>query len=341
MKLDPSKIKRVLVIGLSCLGDMLLASSALWNLRLFLKKGTHFTLWVPPRAIPAVKGDPLWDLVEVYDRSGTYSGLMGHIKAIRRIRNGRYDLVIDLRSTLMPLFSGASYAPLWGAREMFLSKRIHEAERNLCVMSGFGVPILKRNLRFFITEESRNSISEEYPQLAEKPKCRPFVLFNPGGNEGPPSKCWPVKSFVELGNILASMYNSLIGVIGYTPSEENKAMRILEQLPESNRVDMAGRKMELNKLAAAMECADLFVTDDTGTLHLASAVGVPTVGLFGPSRPERYGPWGNKHLVIVPDLPCAPCCGGTCASGIVDCMAKISVDDVFSSCKELLRSLRP
>jgi len=333
MKLDPSNVNKVLVIGLSCLGDMLLASAALWNLRLYLKKA-HFTLWIPPRAIPAVRDDPLWDRVDVYDRTGEYSGIRGRLKAVRRIRKGEYDLIIDFRSTLMPLFSGARYAPLWGAREMFLSKRIHEAERNLHVISGLGVPILKRNLRFFVADESRDYIRDIYPGLSEK--TVPFVIFNPGGNAGPPSKCWPVASFVELGNMLVVKYNCLVGVIGYSPMEEKIAIQVLEQLPEDNVIDMAGNKMEFGRLAAAMEMTDLFVTDDTGTLHLASATGVPTVGLYGPSSPERYGPWGNKHRVVVPSLPCAPCNGRKCVSGISDCMERITVDEVFHCCEAFL-----
>jgi heptosyltransferase-2 len=336
MKLDPSKIKKVLVIGLSCIGDMLLTTGALSNLRSYLDKDTSFTLWVPPRAVPAVEDDPLWNTVEPYDRGGVYSGFKGRLRAIKKIRRGRYDLVIDLRATLLPLFSGARYAPLVGLRESFLPKKIHEAERNLNVMGQLGVPVLCRNLRFHITSDSRNYISARFPKIMDHRRDVPFVIFNPGGNCGPPSKCWPASSFAELGKKLVSKYNAMIGVIGYSPEEEILAGKILDGLAENNRLDMSGSSMELGRLAAAMEKADLFVTNDTGTIHLASAVGLPTVGLYGPSRPERYGPWCNRHRIVVPDLPCAPCRGGECSSGLQDCMSAISVNNVFSACEQLL-----
>ena len=337
VRIDRKRVRKVLVIGLSCLGDMLLTTAALWNLRLYLGEDAHFTLWVPPRAIPAVEGDPLWDLVEPYDRGGKYSGFMGRIRAIQKIRQGRYDLILDLRATLLPLFSGARYAPLWGLREAFLPKSIHEAERNLYVIGKLGVPLVQRNLRFFISDEVQNYIFENYPQLRNREREAPFIVFNPGGNSGYPSKCWPVKFFAELGNTLVKRYNALIGVIGYSSAEEKSAKEILSKLPEKSRLDLAGKQTGFQRLSAILGSADLFVTNDTGTIHLASAVGVPTVGLYGPSRPERYGPWGNRHRIVISELPCAPCRGKVCISGIEDCMSHISVNRVFSSCQELLQ----
>lgn len=262
---------------------------------------------------------------------------MGRIRAIQKIRQGKYDLILDLRATLLPLFSGARYAPLWGLREVFLPKSIHEAERNLYVIGKLGVPLVQRNLRFFISDEVQNDICKNYPQLRNRQREAPFIVFNPGGNSGYPSKCWPVKSFAELGNILVKRYNALIGVIGYSSTEEKTAREILDELPEKSRLDLAGRQTDFQRLSAILGSADLFVTNDTGTIHLASAVGVPTVGLYGPSRPERYGPWGNRHRIVISDLPCAPCRGRGCISGIEDCMSHISVNMVFSSCQELLQ----
>ena len=122
MRVDPEKVDRALVIGLSCLGDMLLASGALWNLRLFLP-GAHFKIMVGPRAVEAVRHDPMWQEVEVYHRQRDYPGPWGRLKVISRIRAFRPDLIVDLRSGLNPLFSGARYAPLWGLKELSFPRR--------------------------------------------------------------------------------------------------------------------------------------------------------------------------------------------------------------------------
>jgi len=329
LKINPQKIRKVLVIGLSCLGDMVMASAALWNLRLYLPSA-KFTVWVGPRALGAVSEDPLWDEIFVYDRGGEFAGLPGRIKACKLMRLGSYDLVIDLRSTLMPLFSGAIYAPLWGLRECLLPKSLHEAERTLQAMTSIGVPIRIRQLRFYIPQELKELIQAKY---TDKLQGRKLVIFNPGANW--PPKRWPVDNFVGLGVKLISKYNAVIGVIGYSDEEERLGKQVLSALDKNSALDLTG-KLPLKELGALLESSSLFVTNDTGTLHIGSAVGVPMVGLYGPSSPERYGPWGTRHRIVAPPLPCAPCIGKKCLYGDFACISKIKVEEVFNACEELL-----
>jgi heptosyltransferase-2 len=290
MKIDPKAIKRVLVIGLSCLGDMLLASAALWNLRLYLKEA-HFTLWVGPRALGAVEGDPLWDEVVPYDRQGEYAGLKGRFKAIRRLREGRYDLIVDLRSTLMPLLSGARFAPLWGFKGVFAPQGVHEAERNIAAVASLGVPIAIRRLRFYVPQSSRDAADE---LLGPALKGRPLVVLNPSGSI--PEKRWPVERFCRLGLCLSERYGASVGVLGYLEREIELAKAILEALGEDG-LDLTGRH-SLPVVGAFLERSALFVTNDTGTLHVASALMVPTVGIYLLRNAARFGPWGGPHVVV-------------------------------------------
>ncbi len=329
MKIVPEKIDSVLVIGLSCIGDMLLASCALWNLRLHLPKA-HFTVWVGPRALAAVEEDPMWDEVSLYDRKKDFSGFFGRLKAVRKVRKGRFDLIIDLRSGAMPLFSGARYRPLWGIRELRLPKTIHEAERNLYAVMTLGVPVRTRQLRFYIPEKERVWVAENVaPKIGDKR----FALLNPGA-AWPREKRWPVERFGEFGKRLLED-NLLLGVIGYTEAEQEAAQRICRFIGEK-AMPLHG-KTGLGRLAALLEEADLFVTNDTGPLHLASAVGTPTVGIYGPTRPERYGPWGNRHRVVFPDLPCAPCGDiRRCPRDPEKCLSFLPVGKVLEASRELL-----
>jgi lipopolysaccharide heptosyltransferase II len=329
VKIDPQKIKKVLVIGLSCLGDMVMASAALWNLKLFLPNA-KFTVWVGPRALGAVSGDPMWDEVMIYDRGGEFAGFKGRIKALKLMRSGKYDLIIDLRSTIMPPFSGARYSPLWGLREVFLPKTLHEAERTLQAMTSLGVPIKIRQLRFYIPQELRKLVKAKH---SDKVRGRKLVIFNPGANW--PPKRWPIRNFIELANLLILEHGVVIGVIGYSEEEQNLGRQVLDNLPYDDTLDLTG-KVPLRELGALLETSSLFVTNDTGTLHIGSAVGVPMVGLYGPSSPERYGPWGTKHRVVAPPMSCAPCVGKSCLYDDFACISKIRVDDVFEACEELL-----
>ncbi|HAA47243.1 MAG TPA: glycosyltransferase family 9 protein [Synergistaceae bacterium] len=329
MKIDPQKIQKVAVLGLSCLGDMLLASAALWNLRRFLPEA-RFVLWVGPVSRVVVDGDPLWDEVRTYDRSKEYKGLAGRLKIIRELRKEGFDLVIDLRSSLLPIFSGCRYKPLWGAREVLLPKRMHEAERNIYAMSTLGVPVFSRQLRFYIPERDR---LEALRTLRERAAKRMFVMMNPGSRN--PKKRLPHRLCVELGKRLIKEHSAVVGLMGYAPEEEAAARAIAAEL-ETDVVDLSG-KQRLSLTAAFMEQAKLFVTGDTAALHVASALGTPTVGVYGPSRPDRYGPWGNRHRVVLAPFDCAPCNDKGCVKGeVFRCLEHVKPDSVYETCMELL-----
>lgn len=326
MKIDPNRVEKVLVIGLSCMGDMFLASSALWNLREFLPRA-RFTLWVGPRALSAVEGDPFWDEIEPYDRSGEFAGFAGRIRAIRKMRKVGYDLIIDLRSSLLPLVSGCRYAPLWGWHELWLSKNLHEAERNLLIVSSLGVPLKTRCLRYHIPEEEAGFFQRT---VAERLEEKRLVIFNPGG--ATPTKSWPVDSFSELGRRLLASGAFKVGVLGYSPREADIARAILSDLKEGG-LDLSG-PLRLGKVASCLKQADLMVSNDSGLLHLASAVGTPTVGIFPPGNVNRYGPWQTRHRIVAPK-PCKARCHEIRCNDR-RCLGTLPVSIVEEACRSLL-----
>ena len=316
MKIDPSKIERVLVIGLSLVGDMTLSTAALWNLRRFLPK-THFTVLAGPQAKQVLEEDPLWDSVRLFK---SRRGLRGRLESVRMIRSIPHDLLIDLRSSAMPLFCGARYAPLWVLREFFLPKKMHEAERNIWCMTTIGVPVYSRRLRFFVPESSRATVADE---LRSKGADLSWILLNPGSNGR--EKMWPAENFSALAKKLIGVMDVNIGVTGYSDYEQEVAANICREVSSPRCVDLSG-SYPITRLGALLEQAILFVSNDTGPLHVASAVGTPTVGLYLPRHLPRFGPWGNPHRSIVAsDLD---------GKGVA--MNSIGVDGVFEACTELL-----
>lgn len=326
MKLEPEKIQRVFVIGLSCLGDMLLASAALWNLRLFLPKA-RFSLWVGPRAVAAVENDPLWDEVRTYDRNRDYPGVAGRLKFIREIREYRPDLIVDLRSGLNPIFSRAKYAPLWGWREFKLPRDMHEAERNLVAMASLGVPIRVRHLRFHILQAEREAAGNRIRSLGH----RKLMAINPGGNAK--ENRWSEDRYKELAHYLNSKYGAVIGVIGHREDERRIALEILQELG-SEGLDLTTCR-SLGEMAAVLEKADLFVTNDTGPMHLASALSIPTVGIFRKINLNRFGPWGNPHRTVFPQ----PRCEAYPSGDSRDSMDSLTIEEVRFACDELLSEI--
>ena len=225
MKIEPSEIERVLVVGLSCIGDMLLSSAALYNLRMYLPRA-HFTICANAQVSAMLADDPMWDEIKFYDRGkpdSPYNGWRGRVRAIREFRAGKYDLIVDLRSTLIPLFMNCRYRPLWGWREVFLPRKVHEAERNLYCMQTLGVPLRSRSMRLYVPRDIHRGVQRELAPYRNK-----LVILNPGGRA---FKRWPAENFAALGRRLGDQ-GYKVAVMGYSAEEQAAAAPVLASVPK-------------------------------------------------------------------------------------------------------------
>jgi len=130
----------------------------------------------------------------------------------------------------------------------------------------------------------------------------PVLALAPTANWG--GKQWPAERFVALAERLTGAAGPIAGAriaVFAGPGERPAALPVLESVPAARRIDLAG-KLDLMTSAACLERADFFIGNDSGLMHMAAALGVPTLGLFGPSREEHYGPWGPRALAVRTDL---------------------------------------
>lgn len=134
------------------------------------------------------------------------------------------------------------------------------------------------------------------------PDGGPVLALAPTANWG--GKQWPAERFVALADRLCAsggpLSDARIAVFA-GPGERPAALPVLDAVPAGRRIDLAGT-LDLLTAAACLGRADLFVGNDSGLMHLAAAMGVPTLGLFGPSREEHYGPWGPRARAVRTDL---------------------------------------
>jgi ADP-heptose:LPS heptosyltransferase len=158
-------------------------------------------------------------------------------------------------------------------------------------------------------------------------------------------KQWHMDRFAQVATRLARDLGATIVLTG-TPEDRPLVERITSALPPDVRtLDVAG-SMELPVFAGLLEQLSLFVTCDTGPMHLAAAVGTPVVALFGPSDPRRYGPLTDRARVVTADLWCQPCNRvrrppARCVGHVPDCLNRIDVETVCLAAGELLRRERP
>ena len=147
-------------------------------------------------------------------------------------------------------------------------------------------------------------VGEQHRQKAREliPGGTPVLALAPTANWG--GKQWPAERFSALSERLTADSGPLPGAriaVFAGPGERATAERVLDALPVQRRIDLAG-KLDLLTAAACLERAAMFIGNDSGLMHLAAAMQTPTLGLFGPSREEHYGPWGARAAAVRTDL---------------------------------------
>ena len=154
-------------------------------------------------------------------------------------------------------------------------------------------------------------------------------------------KQWPEARFREVAEHLVRDRDAVIVLTG-TPAERAQLDSVLSVLPPSRVLDLSNA--DLLGAAAVIAQLDLFVTGDTGPMHLAHAVGTPIVAIFGPSDPRRYAPRGTRDTVVRIELPCSPCNRirvppARCTGHTPDCLEGISTAQVLAAIDDALRDV--
>lgn len=318
------EIKRVLFIGLSSLGDNLLLTPSIKIVRDSFR-GAVFDIVVGPRAVEFAKGHPWFSEFVVLEKDRI-------VPVLLRLRQTRYDLIVDFRNSLIPFVLRGHYKLQFFLRE-FLSEKFftHESERMLRFLEPwFGVPPEVR-LYFPVTTPERERTDRFLRSLGLR-RSHVLVAVHPGA--GFPGKRWAAEKFADAARHLVQEYDARILVVG-GEGERDLAHEVCARMGEKESINLAGR-LTLRELAALFEKVDMLITNDTGPMHLACAVGCPVVAVFGPGNPYRYGPIGTRNHVVHSGEDCFPCrVEHRCRRNFI-CMERISVEQVVSAARLVL-----
>jgi len=353
---DPEKI---LVIKAAGIGDLLLAVPALRALRARFPEAT-IDLLVTPKCESLLQNCPYVDHVFVIPTEGMQNRIMiSEIKPLLQLlgqlRSRQYDLLINLyhlfsnrgafrfRLLLQAVGAKISIGRNTDGRGTFYDAWIddswedpafvsrHEVDLNLDVVRLLGAEDPGEGLEFRIGEEDRVRMEEVLRKEGKTWKSALCIVLNPGGDAV--YKRWPAEYFAQLGDLLIEKTGAEVLVVG---GEKDRPVveRLVSQM-HGRAIDLAG-KLSLPELAALFSTCDLLVTNDTGPMHLAVAVGIPVVALFGPGKPERYGPYGGKglHRFLYHPVVCSPCTNFECRDR--DCLWSIRPEEVFAKVEESL-----
>lgn len=321
MRINKNKVKKILFISLSNIGDIILTTPVL---RVLAENfpDARMDIMVGPNGTELFKKHPAVFKVITYDK---HISMSDKKRLIRRLRNIKYDLIVDMRNSLFPFLVGARYktSPI-----QVPSKTIgHKKQQHLRKLSSIGLGVKDAPFYIHISQEDRGYIERIIRDLD---RDRLIVAISPGAKSE--IKKWPKGNYIELKDRLIKQLNAQIIMIGdHTDSLLIKDIVISDR---NNIIDLSGRTT-LCQLASLLEYCDLLITNDSAPLHIAGAVEAKVLAIFGPTDPRLYGPTGRKDRIIREKLSCSPCGKAQCEFEH-ECMRHVKVDKVFQAAKEIL-----
>jgi len=334
-------MKKILIVNVNWLGDVLFSTPFIRSVRRKYPDA-YISCMIVPRCKEILEGNPHLDDLIIYDEEGKHSSLLGKLQFISLLRSKKFDEVYFLhRSLTRTMLTALAKIPkrcgyVTKKRKLFLTHRIeppkermHRVEYFLYLAKELGFPTDNLGYDFFIPPEEELYI-EKFLQEVEL-KDEPFIVLNPGANWL--LKRWPVENFGILGNILTKEMKFKVVISGSEKDLElgEKIASFMEEKPI-----MAVGKTNLKQLGALFKRAKLVITNDTGPMHIAIAVGSRVIALFGPTSSEITGPYGpGEYRVIQKDIGCTvPCYHLKCKDN--RCMKAITPQDVVKEVEGLL-----
>lgn len=346
-------VKRVLCIRLDNLGDVLMTTPALHALRR-AQPGRHLTLLasragkaaapfidaiddVIEHDAPWVKQDAPIDaladlamrarlnaahfdaavIFSVYSQNPLPAAMLCHLAGIplrlAHCRENPYGLLSDwVQET----------EPQQGTR--------HEVERQLALVARVGARAADTRMRFNVRPEDAMSLAQKLRARDVDPRA-PFVVVHPGASAA--SRRYPVERFAE---VIERLRTQLQWPMLVTGSRGEGSLCRNACAATSGAIDLSGA-LELGELAALIQRARVLVSNNSGPVHLASALGTPVVDLYALTNPQHM-PWQTPHRVLYHDVPCRWCYRSVCAEGHHACLVGVSVDEVVSAVLELIEA---
>jgi heptosyltransferase II len=342
MNMAREKVKKILVFQLNWLGDILFSYPLLRALAKTFPE-VEITCAVVSGYAELLKGNP-WvrSVIELPDKRGAGAVLRG-AALIPALRKEKFDMCFLLKpsrtKSIMAAYAGIKERIGFSGKKDLLttavdtpSGKIHRADQILALAAALGITKADGTYEYFFCPGDEGRAEKILISAGSTLGTR--VALNPGGNWGP--KRWPEERFRDLAGKMLDEFKNIEIVITGAKKDRRMAEEMVGKVNSERCYSIAGRT-GINALAAIFKKCSLVVSADSGPLHLASATGVPTIGLFGPTSPEITGQRGRGlNMVIHKPSACSiPCYIENCEKGH-ECMLKITPEDVLGLAGKVL-----
>jgi lipopolysaccharide heptosyltransferase II len=349
----PQKVKNILILRMDGLGDLVLSTAALREIRSGFPEA-NITLVVGSWAKNISKCISSYDHLIVHDcflfsffRGNRKFDFRKELIFIKELRKNKFDLGIDLRGDLLsiiPLYlSGAKFRFAKDTRGGgFLLTHIvkwnkrgikHEKDRALQVVETLGLSLKHRDMELTITQDDVEYV-EKY--MAENGLSQSDRLVTIAPRALYQWKSWRPEKFAKVASAIMKTYNAKVVLVG--SRNDRSILDEINALTNFKTVNSAG-VLTLPQASALIYKSDIFIGNDSGLIHIAAAHKTPMVQIFGPGEPEKFAYTGKNNILLIKnDCPYHPCTQQSCKYQDNWCMDKITVKDVMGAFSKIIAS---
>jgi len=332
----PERIKRILVVTTTAIGDTLLSTPAIRQIRRRWPQA-HIAAMVSPAAEQVLRHNPHLDELIIHPGKVTVRYLWHLPGMLRRLRQ-QFDLAVILHANdpdIVPLMYSSGIPHRYGWAESKLAflltvpvptrqAGLHGLTEKIRNLAALGITSDDEQMEMAITDEERSATRQF---LAAAGVRGPYLCLHPFGSRR--SRWWGTAAeWSVLARAVRERWGWPLILVGTAPEK-------LARVAADGGLISAVNRLRLRESAALLGGARAAITTDSGPLHLAQALAVPTLGLFGASLPEITGPRRNDALVLRGSVTCAPCSRNHCAEQ--ECMRQLTPDKVLTALAALLQ----
>ena len=332
------------------IGDTVLTVPFLRNLRAAYP-AARIDLMLEPFSGQVIEGCPYIDQVipfefktiHAYSTPSQRGKIAGYIHYWKMIKDRHYDAVFVLKrslsSALLTLAAGVPRRIGFATegRGLVLTDPVcyrqdqHEVENFLDCLRVLDIPIHSRELELWPSVDGDKKVNSLFFDAGWKTDDLKVIIHAAASL---PAKQWPLESFAAVMKILKQKYEARFV---YTGAKGDEGLyHEIEKMGPFSGLNLCGIT-NLRENLSVYRAANLYFGVDSGPMHMASAVGIPVIALFGPTDEKKWGPWGEDHTVISKRLPCHPCKPHKCSDN--ECMKQITVQEALDAVEKKIREI--
>jgi lipopolysaccharide heptosyltransferase II len=348
----PQHPQKILIRSTNWIGDAVMTTPAVRAIRENFPE-SEIVMLVHPWVSDVFRYSPRVDRLIFYEKKGRHKGMRGMLRLIGELRRERFDCAILLQNA----FEAALIAMLAGipvrggyttdgrgillthcVRKINELNKKHEVNYYQRILLGLGLKTASNELELFIQGEQINAARRLLGEHTGTHSGHvPVIGFNPGAAFGP-AKRWPPDKFAKLARILCR--HTACRIVLFGGMADRKTAVAIKELAgieaASLMIDLTGATSLIEAMALIGEC-DVFVTNDSGLMHVAAALHTPLVAIFGSTDHIATGPLSDSAVVIRRPLPCSPCKKSQCPEKHFRCMKLISSEEVGQAVMHILK----